>query len=245
VLVAGPHDLAAAREALAEIQVEQHDGPPASRPAGAGGGFFAELAAALAVDPPAAWHPAPPGGLPGLPQLSGVSDEPAVGEGRRRIAASMGPDLTGNGWGTRSRGADFGDDIAYRAAFARSSLAGHLPAENRAYSRRFDGSTTAELRFPPGGEPSVDGFWSLGIYGPDLFLVDNPIDRYSIGDRTPELRRDADGSLTIAVGHRAPADVANWLPAPDGPCALALRAYEGHDEVVTARWFPPDLVPVP
>jgi hypothetical protein len=41
---------------------------------------------------------------------------------------------------------------------------------------------------------------------PDFYLVANPIGRYSIGDRTPGLRRDADGSLTIVIQHDPPAD---------------------------------------
>ena len=57
------------------------------------------------------------------------------------------------------------------------------------------------------------------------------------------MRRDADGSLPITIGHQRPDDTSNWLPAPAGPCYLALRAYEGHAAVVDARWFPPDLTP--
>jgi hypothetical protein len=247
VLVAGPADLEAARGALGRIAVGQAGGgDTVARPAPAGG-FFTELRAALALDPPAVWHPPPPRGLRAL--LDDLPDadvlRAATHDGRDRIAASMGVDRTGNGWGTRSRGADFGDDVAYRAAFARVSLAGHLPAENRSYRRSFDGSTRAELRFPPGTEPPVDGFWSLCVYGPDLFFVANEIDRYSIGDRTPGLRRDPDGALTITVGHERPAEAANWLPTPPGPCVLVLRAYEGRPDVVAARWFPPDLVPSP
>jgi hypothetical protein len=44
---------------------------------------------------------------------------------------------------------------------------------------------------------------------PDFYLVANPIDRYSIGDRTPGLRRDNDGSLTIVIQHEQPADTSN------------------------------------
>ena len=249
VVVAGPHDLATARAALGRISVHPAGGRIAARPP-VGHGFFGELHAALAVDPPAPWHPAPPTGLAemlsGPTGAAGVADEvaaEAISHGRRRIAASTGPDRARNGWGTRLRGADFGGDVAYRAAFARTSLAGHLPAENRSYNRRFDGSTRASLRFE--SEPPVDGFWSLCVYGPDLFLVDNEIDRHSIGDRTPGLRRDADGSITITLGHQRPDETANWLPTPDGPCVLALRAYEGQPEVVAADWFPPDLEPMP
>lgn len=248
VLVAGPDDLAAARAAQSGIHVHQASrrravsGPPGAAPAG----FLDELRAALAVDPPAPWHPPLP------PTAAAVVDDPPaaadVEEGIRLAEARMrgrgrGIDLTGNGWGTRSRGADFGDDVTYRAAYAKFSLAGHLPAENRSYSRVVDAGEPVLLRFPADGEPPVDGFWSLSVYGPDMFFVDNPVGRYSIGDRTPGLRRQRDGSLAITIGHRRPADVANWLPAPAGPCVLALRAYEGRPEVVDATWFPPDVAP--
>lgn len=57
-------------------------------------------------------------------------------------------------------------------------------------------------------DPPVDAFWSITMYDlPDFYLVANPIDRYSIGDRTPGLRRDRDGSLTIVIQHEQPADI--------------------------------------
>ena len=47
-------------------------------------------------------------------------------------------------------------------------------------------------------------------------LVANPINRYSIGNRTPCLKKDPDGGLTIYIQHESPgADKeSNWLPAP-------------------------------
>jgi hypothetical protein len=98
------------------------------------------------------------------------------------------------------------------------------------------------LRFPKHGAPPCTGFWSLTVYGPDMFLVDNQLDRYAIGDRTPGLRPDGDGGLTITIGGPRPDDVRNWLPAPSGRYALGLRVYEGAPEVVDATWFPPPLV---
>jgi hypothetical protein len=51
----------------------------------------------------------------------------------------------------------------------------------------------------------VDAFWSLTLYdNATCQLVENPIARYSIGDRTPGLVRDAQGGLRIQVGHRWP-----------------------------------------
>jgi len=208
--------------------------------------WFDDLRAALAPDPPAPWHPSAPPGLTGLladpPPPDVLAAGVAAGEARL-IAAGGGIDRTGNGWGTRARGAAFGDDVAYRAAFAKYSLAGHLPAENRSYSRVIDGRRPAVLRLAA-GEPPVAGFWSLTLYGPDMFLVDNEIGRHSIGDRTPGLCREPDGSLAVTIGHDSPAGTANWLPAPAGPCVLVLRAYEGAASVVAATWFPPDLDPV-
>jgi len=248
VLVDGPGDLEAARAAQARIRVRQQAGaaaaPPRREPGSSGAAaFFPRLREALAADPPADWHPPPPADLAAL--LCDLSGEAVLADGIRegeaRMARHLGVDRRRNGWGTRSRGADFGADTAYRAAFAKVSLAGHLPAENRSYSRPWDGTVAATLRFPAGAEPPVDGFWSLCVYGPDLFFVANQIDRYSIGDRTPGLRRDPDGGLTVAVGHDRPGAGANWLPTPAGPCVLVLRAYEGHPDVVAAEWFPPDM----
>jgi Protein of unknown function (DUF1214) len=61
---------------------------------------------------------------------------------------------------------------------------------------------------------------------PDFYLVANPIDRYSIGDRTPGLTYPEDGSLTIVMQHDAPTDDhdrANRLPLPDGAAELHGR----------------------
>ena len=85
--------------------------------------------------------------------------------------------------------------------------------------------------------PPVDSFWSLGMYGTDLNLVANPIDRYSIGDRTAGLREDADGGLTIHLQSEAPGgeDDANWLPSPaDGEFFVILRMYLPRAEVIDA-----------
>jgi hypothetical protein len=93
------------------------------------------------------------------------------------------------------------------------------------------GQQRYRLRVPPGGVP-VKGFWSLTMYEvlPDgrFFFTDNPIGRYSIGNRTRGLKVNADGSTDLLLQADAPAraeDAANWLPAPRGPFRLTLRAY--------------------
>jgi hypothetical protein len=76
--------------------------------------------------------------------------------------------------------------------------------------------------------PPVNGFWSLSIYQlSDLQLVDNAIDRYSIGDRAEGLRYKDDGSLTIVLQQQQPEDdKLNWMPVPVGNFAAIMRLYE-------------------
>ena len=91
-------------------------------------------------------------------------------------------------------------------------------------------------------DPPVDAFWSMTMYDlPDFYLVANPIDRYSIGDRTPGLRRASDGSLTIVIQHEQPADTSNWLPAPPGPFRPLMRLYQPHPAVLDGTYKLPPI----
>jgi len=91
--------------------------------------------------------------------------------------------------------------------------------------------------------PPVDAFWSVTLYDiPRYYLVANPIDRYSIGDRTPGIRYGQDGVFTITISAGEPADPtarANWLPAPADPYRLVLRLYiPGHAVLDGSYPFP-------
>ncbi len=259
-LVDGPDDLVRARAVQEGIKVTappNHPSnptpPPPGRPnevSSAGASFFDELREALSVDPPAAWHPKLTTEQQGLLETGADPEVLAAGVtvGNERIrAVGFGADRFRNGWGTRSKGTQFGQDVLARAACAQFTLAGHHRQENSSYSARHDnageplnGSRRLTLCFPPGEEPPAKAFWSLTVYGPDMFFYDNPLHRYSIGDRTPGLLRDTDG-LSIIIGGEPPADISNWLPAPAGPYRLGLRIYEGRSDVVDATWFPPPL----
>jgi hypothetical protein len=102
------------------------------------------------------------------------------------------------------------------------------------------------LRFEAGRLPPVNAFWSITMYTlDDKNLVANPIDRYSIGNRTQGLNVGADGSLTVAVQAERPTDpalAANWLPAPLRPFYLVLRLYGPKPEALSGAWTPPALV---
>ena len=93
--------------------------------------------------------------------------------------------------------------------------------------------------------PPVKAFWSVTMYNlPTPLFVANPIKRYSIGDRTPGFEPNEDGSVTIYLQHESPGPEkeANWLPAPDGPFALALRIYWPEQEVLDDRWEPSAII---
>jgi hypothetical protein len=92
-------------------------------------------------------------------------------------------------------------------------------------------------------DPPVDAFWSITMYDlPDFYLVANPIGRYSIGDRTPGLRRDSDGSLTIVIQHDPPADTSNWLPAPDAPFRPLMRLYQPQPAILDGTYKIPAII---
>lgn len=144
----------------------------------------------------------------------------------------------------------FGDDLLKRAA--DQSLAGIIAndPDEAVYlvnftddnGAAFTGGGRYELRFTGDNLPPVDAFWSLTMYGTDRNLVANPADRYSIGDRTPGVVRESDGSMTLYIQAAPPAadQEPNWLPCPaEGSWFLILRIYQPRPEVVQARWHCP------
>jgi hypothetical protein len=103
-----------------------------------------------------------------------------------------------------------------------------------------DGANRYELRLE--SPPPVDAFWSLTMYDvPDFYLVANPIDRYSIGDRTPGLRTAEDGSVTISMQASAPGpdEESNWLPAPAGRFRPILRMYQPQKAILDGTYVLP------
>lgn len=136
-----------------------------------------------------------------------------------------------------------------RAVAARGGLWGNHGYEadyeiawTDADGQPLDGANVYELRLVT--PPPVDAFWSLTMYDtPRFYLVDNPIDRYSIGDRTPGLVTAADGSITITMSHASPGPgrEANWLPAPAGKFRPILRMYQPRQAVLDRSYKLPPI----
>jgi hypothetical protein len=101
------------------------------------------------------------------------------------------------------------------------------------------------LRFAPDQLPPVNAFWSLTMYEmPASLLVANPINRYLINSpMLPDLKRDADGGLTLYLQNESPGkdEESNWLPAPKGQFLAVLRLYWPKEEALTGKWKAPPL----
>jgi hypothetical protein len=107
-----------------------------------------------------------------------------------------------------------------------------------------DGNRRWVLRFAPGQLPPVTEFWSITMYNlPQRFLVDNPLNRYSIGDRTTGLAKGADGSLEIYMQAESPGPgkESNWVPTdPKRQFELMVRLYGPKKELLEKTWALPD-----
>lgn len=179
--------------------------------------------------------------------------ECALESGARIVAAAQFAIAnTINGWNYSDKIGRIRNDWALNAAIARGGY-GNLPEDSVYHQRNLDargeqlsGARRYTLTFAPGQLPPVGAFWSITAYDQSRFdLLENPIRRYSIGDRTGGLRYAPDGSLTLAIQADEPADPvlrANWLPVGRGPFFLVMRSYDPAPAIAEGRWAPPEVV---
>jgi hypothetical protein len=112
-----------------------------------------------------------------------------------------------------------------------------------AEGKKLDGDNRYTVRFAPGQLPPVNAFWSLTMYDmPAELLVANPLNRYVLNSpMLPQFKHDADGGLTFYIQNESPGSdkEANWLPAPKGPLAMAMRLYWPKEAAVDGKWKHP------
>lgn len=225
--------------------------------------FFAELAEWVAVNPAptarqralfdrAGTELALDGG-PGGPDAELLDAAAAAGAARIDDAVGARAEVV-DGWSVNRAIGTYDDDVDTRAVVARIGWGANVPEEAVYPVARVDvdgapldgaDGRTYRMTFPAGALPPLDdpGFWSLSVYGVDMFFVDNPAGRYTVGDRTPDLVTAADGSVTIVLAHEDPGDPdANWLPVPDGPFVLMLRLYLPGADIIDGTWNPPPVM---
>lgn len=185
-----------------------------------------------------------------IPQREAVTQGAMQGAAALRQAISTTSSSLGL-FGTRE---DLGNDYMKRSVAAAMGLYG-LSKEEAVYvgddkdgdHQPLDGSRRYTLRFERGSLPPASIFWSATVYGlPDRFLVENPINRYSLGDRSG-MKTAADGSTTIYVQATSPGPdhEANWLPVPaSGGFNIVLRMYGPSAAVQAGQWHMPPITRV-
>jgi hypothetical protein len=154
----------------------------------------------------------------------------------------------GNGWNSPVNNAEWGTDYLNRTATAKSNMFENMPTEtkyiytdNDSSGRQLDGRSTYAITFAKGQAPPVKGFWSLTLYDQYHFFQPNPLKRYSLGTKNKDLKYNPNGSLTLYAGATSPGKdrESNWLPAPNGPFSLYIRAYWADPAILDGEWKPP------
>ena len=110
--------------------------------------------------------------------------------------------------------------------------------------RTLSGTHTYVLHFPSGGLPPNKGFWSITMGDAQNRYVVNPINRYSVSDRSG-LASNLDGSVDIYIQKAVPAGKeTNWLPAPLGNFVLWLRVYIPGEVILRGEYVVPPVTKV-
>lgn len=139
---------------------------------------------------------------------------------------------------------DFGTEYTYRAMVALVGL-GANTVDVAIYPKTavdeigaaLNGEKTYTLHFASLPPTLEGGFWSVTAYGEDDFLIDNPIHRFCINDRSA-FELNEDGTLDIVLSKNAPENTANWLPVSDGGFHLFMRIYVPDMDALDT-WQPP------
>jgi hypothetical protein len=179
----------------------------------------------------------------------GIADAWADLANLQKTGIDTGKVTSGDLFGSR---AFLKDNYLYRMAGAVLGIGGNSKQEAMypvyavdANGQKLDGANRYSLKFASGQLPPVNAFWSLTMYDlPQSLLVANPINRYLINSpMLPQLVKDADGGLTLAIQNESPgADKeANWLPAPKGPFIMFMRLYWPKPEALEGKWTAPTL----
>jgi hypothetical protein len=227
--------------------------------------FFGRLNALMVSNPPA---PADAAALarfatigvgPGRPfdlkamdpaEAKGLEESLIMGKARLAAEARKPHGKVVNHWQMMpGNTANFGTDYTFRAVVALVGLGANLPedaiyphATVDADGEALSGSHRYVIRFPKGQLPPVGAFWSITMYNATQAFVQNPINRYAIGDRDP-LTFNADGSLTLYIQRDSPGrdKESNWLPAPRDSFNLFMRLYWPNKAVVDGTWKVPPV----
>jgi hypothetical protein len=154
-----------------------------------------------------------------------------------------------NGWVTVYGCGEPGNGMMLRAAHSWTFMGPVNVPEEAMYwytnsdgeGHALDGRNTYRLHFPAGQLPPNGAFWSLTMGDLKNHFVPNPLDRYSVSNRTG-LVQNADGSTDIYIQRDPPkGHEQNWLPAPSGRFLLWLRVYIPGKAILDRKYIVPPI----
>lgn len=157
-----------------------------------------------------------------------------------------------NGWTTMLGCGEPGSGFLLRAACNVTFMGPINVAQEAMYwttgkdgaGRTLSGAHDYMLHFASGQLPPNNAFWSLTMGDAKNRFVPNPINRYSVSDRSG-LAPNADGSVDIYIQRAVPiGHESNWLPAPTGSFILWLRVYLPGQTVLDGEHKMPPVVQV-
>jgi hypothetical protein len=105
----------------------------------------------------------------------------------------------------------------------------------------YDGAKTYRLHVPAG--VPIQQYWSLTAYDRDTHALIKNVDRASRASNNPEVQNNADGSVDLYLGSKAPAgQEPNWIPTdPARKFELMFRLYGPKKEFFDKVWKLPDV----
>lgn len=155
-----------------------------------------------------------------------------------------------NGWAFTTKTGIYGTDYLMRGLVTAIGLGANRPqdalypvSKTDTDGKKYSGAHKYVMHFSKGKMPPVQAFWSVTMYNPQMFFVDNPLNRYAISPRQ-HLKTNPDGSTDLYIQHESPGKdkESNWLPAPSGDFVLMLRMYwpnETDPTILNGSWTIP------
>tara|TARA_R110002110_G_scaffold205066_1_gene416704 strand:- start:100725 stop:102173 length:1449 start_codon:yes stop_codon:yes gene_type:complete len=183
-------------------------------------------------------------------QRKGLARAVQTGFARVLFHARENGDLR-NGWRYSTNLGAYGDNRLLASTVAMSGYgankaeeAMYIPVFTDDRGQPFTSDGQYRIIFPGDNLPPAEAFWSVTLYGlPGNQLRENPINRYAFGDRTPTLKRSADGSIELYVQRERPEGekAGNWLPTGEGPFWMILRMYQPGEKALSGDYVPPPV----
>lgn len=105
----------------------------------------------------------------------------------------------------------------------------------------FDGGKTYRLHVPP--NVPIEQYWSATVYDRETHALVRNMDRASRASNSAEVRKNADGSVDIYFGPKAPpGKETNWVPTdPQRGFELMFRLYRPTKAFFDKQWVLPDI----